>query len=83
MFKIKYKADGTIERYKTRSVAKDTHKTEGIDYLNTFSPVAKMTTIRLLLSLASIYNWELKQLDINNTFFTWRFERRCIHGCSS
>ena len=41
---------------------------EDIDYLETFSPLAKMTTIRLFLSLASIYNWELKQLDINNVF---------------
>jgi len=36
--------------------------------LKLFSPVQKMTTIRLFLSLASIYNWELKQLDINNNF---------------
>jgi len=39
------------------------YKIKGIDYLETFSPVAKMTTVRLFLSLASIYNWELKQLD--------------------
>ena len=69
IFKIKYKSNGTIERYKTRLVAKGHTQTKGIDYLDTFSAVAKMTTIRLLLYLASIYNWELKQLNINNAFY--------------
>ena len=70
VFRHKYNKDGSIQTFTARLVAKGFTQKEGIDYFNTYAPMARITSIRVLLSLASIYNnlyvhqmvlWMLKQ----------------------
>ncbi|KAG7578569.1 Reverse transcriptase RNA-dependent DNA polymerase [Arabidopsis thaliana x Arabidopsis arenosa] len=68
VFKIKLKADGSLERYKARLVALGNHQVEGIDYTETFAPVVKMTTVRLILDIAAKRNYEVHQMDVHNAF---------------
>ncbi|TYJ96957.1 putative mitochondrial protein [Cucumis melo var. makuwa] len=68
VFRLKRNTDGSIRWYKTRLVAKGFHQHLGVDFFETFSPVVKASTIRVILNLAVTNGWQLRQLDFNNAF---------------
>ena len=68
VFAVKFNADGSVNRYKARLVAKGFTQTFGIDYNETFEPVIKLNSMRVLLLLVSNLDWPLQQVDVKNAF---------------
>lgn len=69
IFRVKYKPDGTVERYKARLVTKGYSQREGLDFHETFSHIVKMVIVRSVIALVVIRNWTIFQLDVNNAFW--------------
>ena len=63
VFRIKRKADGTVDKYKARLVARGFSQIYGVDFFNTYSPVARLSSFRLILAIAARYDWEVESFD--------------------
>ena len=68
IFKRKLKVDGSIDKYKAILVAKGYRQNEGLDYFDTYSPLSIITSIRMLIVIASLNNMEIHQMDVKTTF---------------
>ena len=68
------KANGSIDKYKARLVVKWFRQKEGLDYFDTYSPVTRITSIRMLILIASLYNLEIHQMDVKTAFLNGELE---------
>lgn len=68
VFKIKTKSDGSVERYKACLLARGFQQIQGLDYEETFAPVAHMTTIRTMIAVVALHSWTISQMDVKNAF---------------
>jgi hypothetical protein len=74
IYKLKHAADGSIEMYKALFVARGFSQVEGVDYDDTFTPVARYTSIRVVISIAAEMGWKIHQMDVKTTFLNGLIE---------
>ena len=68
------KPDGTIDKYKARLVVKGYRQKESLDYFDTYSPVTRITSIRMLIALAAVHDLKIHQMDVKTTFLNGELE---------
>jgi hypothetical protein len=76
VFRRKYRTDGTIQTFKARLVAKGFRQREGIDYFDTYASIARITSIRVLITLASIYKLVVHQMDVKTAFLNGNLDEK-------
>jgi hypothetical protein len=80
IYKIKHATDGSVEKFKAKFVARGFSQKEGIHYDEIFAPVASYTSIRIIISLASVFDWKLHQMDVKTTFLNGEVEQEVYIG---
>ena len=68
LYKVKHATDGSIEKFKARFVARGFSQVEGVDYEETFAPMARYTSIRSIISIAAKMGWKIHQMDVKTAF---------------
>ena len=74
VFRVKYKVDGSLDKYKARVVAKGFQRNACVDFFETFSSVTKPFTIKIVFTLVVTYGWDIKQIDVNNAFLNGKLQ---------
>uniref|UniRef100_A0A2N9GWK4 Reverse transcriptase Ty1/copia-type domain-containing protein n=1 Tax=Fagus sylvatica TaxID=28930 RepID=A0A2N9GWK4_FAGSY len=83
VYSVKLKSDGSLDHYKARLVAQGFSQEYGIDYDETFAPIAKMTTVRTLIAISAIRDWDIFQMDIKNAFLNGDLFRNNLYETST
>jgi hypothetical protein len=78
VFRRIYRIDGSVQTFKAKLVAKGYRQREGIDYFDTYAPVVRITSIRVLMALASIYKLVVHQMNVKTTFLNGNLDQRSI-----
>jgi hypothetical protein len=68
VYRTKFTSEGVVERHKARFFVKGFSQQEGINYIETFSPIAKMNYVQLILSFATRFGWQIHQMDVKSDF---------------
>ena len=79
IFKNKTNADGNVTVYKARVVAKCFRQVQGVDYDETFSHVAMLKSVRIMLAIAAFYDYEIWQMDVKTAFLKWIFLKEVLY----
>ena len=79
VYRTNVAAYGSTCKYKARLVAKGFSQVKGVDYTETFAPLAKMDSIKLVLAISASKHWEVHHMDVKSAFSSWRPDRRDIH----